>query len=81
MIVFLLSLKCKTNPSYELKSYKVSDVLNMLKDDNWYLAAQKGSHRQFKHHAKKGKVTINGKPSDTLSQFLLNNIFKQAGWK
>jgi len=30
---------------------------------------------------KQGKVTINGKPSDTLSQFLLNNIFKQAGWK
>ena len=31
--------------------------------------------------SKQGKVTINGKPSDTLSQFLLNNIFKQAGWK
>jgi predicted RNA binding protein YcfA (HicA-like mRNA interferase family) len=53
----------------------------MLKDDKWYLVAQKGSHRQFKHGVKQGKVTINGKPSDTLSQFLLNNIFKQAGWK
>jgi len=53
----------------------------MLKDDNWYLVAQKGSHRQFKHTAKHGKVTINGKPGDTFSQFLLNNIFKQAGWK
>jgi predicted RNA binding protein YcfA (HicA-like mRNA interferase family) len=53
----------------------------MLKDDNWYLAAQRGSHRQFKHTIKRGKITINGKPSDTLSQFLLNNIFKQAGWK
>ena len=53
----------------------------MLKDDNWYLVAQKGSHRQFKHNTKHGKVTINGKPGDTLSQFLLNNIFKQAGWK
>jgi predicted RNA binding protein YcfA (HicA-like mRNA interferase family) len=81
MIVFLLSLKSKTTISYQLKSYKVSEVLEMLKDDDWYLVGQKGSHRQFKHHFKKGKVTINGKPSDTLSQFLLNNIFKQAGWK
>jgi predicted RNA binding protein YcfA (HicA-like mRNA interferase family) len=81
MIVYLLSLKSQTTISFQLKSYKVNDVLGMLKDDDWYLAAQKGSHRQFKHHLKKGKVTINGKPSDTLSQFLLNNIFKQAGWK
>jgi len=61
-----------------LKSYKVVEVLEMLKDDNWYLVAQKGSHRQYKHNSKKGKVTINGKPGDTLSQFLLNSIFKQA---
>ena len=53
----------------------------MLKDENWYLVAQKGSHRQFKHTTKHGRVTINGKPGDTLSQFLLNNIFKKAGWK
>ncbi|MCI6427444.1 MAG: hypothetical protein MR809_00935 [Rikenellaceae bacterium] len=24
---------------------------------------------------------MNGKPSDTLSQEILNSIFKQAGWK
>jgi predicted RNA binding protein YcfA (HicA-like mRNA interferase family) len=81
MIVFLLSLKCQTITLIALKSYKVSEVIKMLKDDNWYLVAQKGSHRQFKHVTKHGRVTINGKTSDTLSQFLLNNIFKQAGWK
>lgn len=64
-----------------MKSYKVSDVLKMLKMDGWYLYNQKGSHRQFKHPINKGKVTINGKPGDNLSQFLLNSIFKQAGWK
>ena len=53
----------------------------MLKEDGWFLHAQKGSHRQFKHPEKSGKVTINGKPSDTLSQELLNSIFKQAGWR
>jgi predicted RNA binding protein YcfA (HicA-like mRNA interferase family) len=81
MIVFLLSLKCQTITPFNLKSYKVSEVIKMLKDDNWYLVAQRGSHRQFKNATKLGKVTINGKPGDTLSQFLLNNIFKQAGWK
>lgn len=80
-IVFLLSLKRQTITQFDLKSYKVSEVIKMLKDENWYLVAQKGSHRQFKHTTKNGKVTINGKPGDTLSQFLLNNIFKQAGWK
>jgi predicted RNA binding protein YcfA (HicA-like mRNA interferase family) len=81
MVVFLLSLKCETITLIDLKSYKVSEVIKMLKEDNWYSVAQKGSHRQFKHATKPGRVTINGKTSDTLSQFLLNNIFKQAGWK
>jgi len=49
MVVFLLSLKCQTITLIDLKSYKVSEVIKMLKDDNWYLLVQKGSHRQFKH--------------------------------
>ena len=64
-----------------MKKFKVHEVLKRLNDDGWYLVNQKGSHRQFKHPVKKGKVTINGKPGDTLEQFLLNIIFKQAGWK
>lgn len=65
-----------------MKRFKVKEILKMLKKDDWYLHTHKGtSHRQFKHDVKKGKVTINGKPSDTLGQDLLNKIFKQAGWK
>ncbi|MDP3914800.1 MAG: type II toxin-antitoxin system HicA family toxin [Bacteroidota bacterium] len=64
-----------------MKKLKVSDVLRLLIDDGWYLIDQKGSHRQFKHPTKKGKVTVNGKPSETLEQFILNIIFKQAGWR
>jgi len=57
-------------------------VLEMLKKDGWYLHSQNGSsHRQFKHPTKKGKVTVNKKPSETLDQEILNSIFKQAGWK
>lgn len=65
-----------------MKRYKVKEILKMLKDDGWYLDSHKGtSHRQFLHHVKKGKVTVNGKKSQTLNQFVLNSIFKQAGWK
>jgi Predicted periplasmic or secreted lipoprotein len=64
-----------------MKKLKVSEVLELLKKDGWLIINQEGSHRQFRHPTKKGKVTVNGKSSDTLSQFLLNSIFKQAGWR
>ena len=65
-----------------MKKYKVIDVIRLLRADGWYKIKQKGtSHRQFKHPTKKGKVTVDGKESDVLEQFILNNIWKQAGWK
>lgn len=66
---------------HQMKKYKVKEVLEMLKENGWYLSRTNGSHRQFKHPTKKGTVTVNGKPNEVLSQFLLNNIFKQAGWR
>ncbi|MBR1688443.1 MAG: type II toxin-antitoxin system HicA family toxin [Prevotella sp.] len=65
-----------------MKSYKVIEVIRMLEADGWFELKQKGTdHRQFKHPTKKGKVTIRGHKSEVLSQFLLNSIWKQAGWK
>ena len=60
---------------------KTSEIISRLKADGWYLARQRGSHRQFKHLTKKGTVTINGKMSETQSQFMINSISKQAGWR
>ena len=60
---------------------KVSDILRMLGDDGWYLASTKGSHRQFKHPSKPGRVTVAGKPSDDLAPGTLNSILKQSGRK
>ena len=37
---------------------KVRDVIRMIEKDGWYLVRQKGSHKQYKHLAKKGLVTI-----------------------
>jgi predicted RNA binding protein YcfA (HicA-like mRNA interferase family) len=60
---------------------KVSEMLRMLSDDGWYLAATRGSHRQFKHAQKPGRVTVPGKPSDDLAPGTLNSVLKQAGLK
>ncbi|MEZ5444967.1 MAG: type II toxin-antitoxin system HicA family toxin [Gammaproteobacteria bacterium] len=60
---------------------KISEVLSMLKDDGRELVAMKGSHRQFKHKVKPGRVTVPGKPSDDLAPGTLNSIFKQASWQ
>jgi len=60
---------------------KVGEILSMLKGDGWYLAATRGSHRQFKHPTKSGRVTVPGKPSDDLAPGTLNSILKQAHLK
>ena len=60
---------------------KVGDILRMLQSDGWYLVATRGSHRQFKHAVKPGRVTGPGKPSADHAPGTLNSIFKQAGLK
>jgi predicted RNA binding protein YcfA (HicA-like mRNA interferase family) len=49
-------------------------VLRLLADDGWLLVATRGSHRQFKHSTKRGRVTVPGKPSDELAAGTLNSI-------
>lgn len=58
---------------------KISEVLKLLAEDGWFLVATRGSHRQFKHSSKTGRVTVAGKPSDDLAPGTLTSIFKQAG--
>ncbi len=60
---------------------KVKEVIQILEDDNWYLARTRGSHRQYKHSMKPGVVTVPGKMSDDLAPGTLNSILKQAGLK
>lgn len=60
---------------------KVSEVLRLLEQDGWRLVKTKGSHRQFKHPSKPGKVTLSGKKSIDVPPGTLNNILKQAGLK
>jgi predicted RNA binding protein YcfA (HicA-like mRNA interferase family) len=60
---------------------KVSEILRLLSDDGWVIVATRGSHRQFKHPSKSGRVTVPGKPSDELAPGTLNSIRKQARFK
>lgn len=60
---------------------KVGEVLRLLERDGWFLIAQRGSHRQFKHATKLGRVTVPGKPSDDLAPGTQNSILKQAALK
>jgi predicted RNA binding protein YcfA (HicA-like mRNA interferase family) len=60
---------------------KINDILIMLKNDGWFLVTTRGSHLQFKHPTKSGRVTVSGKPSDDLAPGTLNSILKQAKLK
>ena len=60
---------------------KVKDVVKLIEEDGWYMIRMKGSHRQYKHPHKTGRVTIPGKRNDDLASGTLNSIMKQAGLK
>jgi predicted RNA binding protein YcfA (HicA-like mRNA interferase family) len=46
---------------------KVREIIKLIETDGWYLDRTRGSHRQFKHPAKLGLVTIAGHPGDDLA--------------
>lgn len=59
---------------------KFRDLIKRIEEDGWYLIAQNGSHRQYKHPCKKGRVTIAAhKLSDDVSLKTERSILKQAG--
>ena len=58
---------------------KAKEIIKKIESDGWYLARQKGSHKQYKHKSKKGLVTIAAhKLSDEIAPGTLNSILKQA---
>ncbi len=57
---------------------KIREAIKVIERDGWYLVATRGSHRQYKHASKPGRVTIAGQPGDDLAPGTLNSILKQA---
>ena len=60
---------------------KVRELIKLIKEDGWSQTRTKGSHRQFKHPAKAGTVTVSGKPNVDVPPGTLNSVLKQAGLK
>ena len=60
---------------------KVRDIIKMIEDDGWYIVATRGSHRQYKHPTKPGRVTIAGNLNHDVAPGTLNSILKQAKLK
>ena len=60
---------------------KIRDAIKMIQADGWFIVSQVGSHRQFKHPAKKGRVKIAGHPKNELTPGTLNSVIKQAQLK
>lgn len=57
------------------------EVIKILKKDGWYLVNQEGSHKQFRHPTKKGKVTVATHGHKDIPLKTLKNIFDMAGLK
>lgn len=63
-----------------MKSYSSKEILKMLLDDGWYEVNVVGSHHQFKHHSKSGRVTLKH-PDKDIPIVTLKSIEKQSGLK
>ncbi len=64
-----------------MKSYSSREIIKLLKKDGWYeVMSNGGSHRQFKHKHKKGRVTIKH-PCKDIPTETLKSIERQANLK
>ena len=60
---------------------KVREVIRLVEENGWRLVVTEGSHRQFKHPDKPGRVTISGHPGDDMPKGTLASVMRQAGLK
>ena len=54
------------------------EIIKELKEDGWTLVAIRGSHHQFKHPTKQGRVTV-PHPNKDLPTGTIRSIYRQAG--
>ena len=55
------------------------EVIARLKREGWQLVHIRGSHHQYKHPNKPGRVTV-PHPKKDFPKGTLRNIYRQAGW-
>ena len=60
---------------------KVREVIRLLEAAGWALVSTEGSHRQYKHPARTGRVTVSGHLGDDMPKGTLGSVKRQAGLK
>ena len=55
------------------------EVEKMILQDGWYEVKQVGSHHQYNHSTKSGKVTIPEHKGKDINMTVVKSILKQAG--
>jgi predicted RNA binding protein YcfA (HicA-like mRNA interferase family) len=60
---------------------KVREVIRMLEQDGWVLVVTRGSHRQFKHPRKPGRVTVSSDLGDDMPKGTFASVRRQASLK
>ena len=63
-----------------MKSYSSREIIRLLEEDGWYLVKTVGSHHQYKHMTKPGRVTIKH-PDKDIPVGTLKSIERQSGLK
>jgi predicted RNA binding protein YcfA (HicA-like mRNA interferase family) len=58
---------------------KVRDLIRQVEADGWRHVKTRGSHRQYKHPLKPGRVTIPGHSGDDVHPGTLKSVLTQAG--
>ena len=56
------------------------EIIQKIRQDGWFEVAHEGSHKQFKHAVKKGRVTV-PRPKIDVPIGTIKSIEKQAGIK
>ncbi|MBM4459074.1 MAG: addiction module toxin, HicA family [Chloroflexi bacterium] len=55
------------------------EIIARLKQEGWLLAHIRGSHQQYKHPTKPGRVTV-PHPQRDIPIGTVRSIYRQAGW-
>jgi predicted RNA binding protein YcfA (HicA-like mRNA interferase family) len=58
---------------------KFREIIKLIEQDGWKLHNTVGSHQQYKHSTKPGRVTIAGKPGKDVPEGTRKSILRQAG--
>ncbi len=58
---------------------KFREIIKLVEQDGWRLHSIAGSHQQYKHPIKSGRVTIAGKAGKDVPEGTRKSILRQAG--